>query len=216
VTSLNVAATDFPMLAGMTRDEVTKHMIEELREYVSFELDDIDWGKTYLQRNVNEPLFLNEVGSEQWRPSATTEIANLFLAGDFCDGPINVVTVEAAVVSGLKAAKALQARVASDGRVSPGDGRLDPIEAVTPASYSTLSIKALKLLLAPYVVAAKAWAHADDLARAPAQAFSPRVLRSIGLETLAAPAAYAADWWSFAVEAARTLSRRSSSEEEQE
>ncbi|HTS54644.1 MAG TPA: FAD-dependent oxidoreductase [Burkholderiales bacterium] len=216
VTFLNVAATDFPMLEGMTRDEITKHMIEELRHYVRFEIEDIDWGKTYLQRNVDEPLFLNEVGSERWRPKATTEIANLFLAGDFCDGPINVVTVEGAVVTGLKAAKALQERVASDGRVDPGDRRLDPIEAVTPASYSTLGIKALKLLLAPYVVAAKAWAHADDLARAPAQVFSPQVLRSIGLETLAAPAAYAADWWSFAVEAARSLTRRSPAEEDQE
>jgi predicted NAD/FAD-dependent oxidoreductase len=214
VTFLNVAATDFPMLEGMTRGEVTKHMIEELGQYVAFEIEDIDWGKTYLQRNVDEPLFLNEVGSERWRPRATTEIANLFLAGDFCDGPINVVTVEGAVVSGLKAARALQERVASDGRLSPGDRRLDPVEAITPASHSTLSIKAMKLLLAPYVVAAKAWAHADDLARAPAQAFSPQVLRSIGLETLAAPAAYAADWWSFVVEAARTLSPRPPSEGE--
>ncbi len=215
VTFLNVAATDFPMLGGMTRDEVTKHMIEELREYVSFEIEDIDWGKTYLQRNVNEPLFLNEVGSEQWRPAAITEITNLFLAGDFCDGPINVVTVEAAVVSGLKAARALQQRVASDERAKPGDRRLDPIEIATPATYSTLSIKAAKLVLAPYVVAAKAWAHADELARAPDQAFSPRVLRSIGMETLAAPAAYAADCWSFAVEAIRTLYGRSLPEGEE-
>jgi len=205
VTFLNVAATDFPMLEGMTRDEITKHMVEELSKYVAFEIEDIDWGKSYLQRNVAEPLFLNEVGSERWRPEARTEIANLFLAGDFCDGPINVVTVEGAVVNGLRAAQALQERVTADGSTEAGDRRLDPVEIVTPPAYSTLSIQGLKLLLAPYVVGAKAWACADQLVREPDQAFSTKMLRSIGLAVLTAPAAYAADWWGFALEAARTL-----------
>jgi hypothetical protein len=205
ITFINVASTDFPMLAGMSRDEATTHILEELREYVAFEIEDIDWGNTYLQMNDADPLFLNEVGSEQWRPATTTVIPNLFIAGDFTNHPINVVTVEGAVMSALQAAQAVQARVAQDYPDTASDRKLDPIDIVMPRFYPPLNAKALKFLFTPYVWGAKAWARANDVARSPASILAPRTLSQIGIEALAAPATFIADGWCLAVEAMRTL-----------
>jgi hypothetical protein len=94
-------------------------------------------------------LFINEVGSEQWRPKVSylEKISNLFFAGDFCENPITIATVEAAVVSGLQAANAL-GRNENIGNV---------IEIIQPDYYPQSLMAVLKLVLAPYAVGAKCW-----------------------------------------------------------
>jgi hypothetical protein len=209
ITCLNVAATDFYMLEGMNKAQAIRAILSDLRRYIDFEDDDIDIAKTYLQMNDNEPLFLNEVGSEQWRPETRTEIQNLFLAGDFCDHPISIATVEGAVVSGLQAVRALQTRFREDtkGEILPTDERLKPVEMLQPKTYPSVNAKALKLMLAPYALAAKAWSQLDQLTRSPDRALSAHDMKRSAAELFAAPGSIAADWWSFGFDALQWLLR---------
>jgi hypothetical protein len=201
ITCLNVAVTDFSKLDGMRRTEAIRAIIADLKRFIPFQDRDIDVSKTYLQRNVHEPLFLNEVGSEPWRPGTRTEIPNLFLAGDFCDHPIGVVTVEGAVVSGLQAARAVQARVRADWDVPVGDELMEPIEILEPETYPRVNAQALKLILAPYAFAAKAWSRAEEVALHPDRAVAVRDMKAAGMDVLSMPGALAGDWWNFAVDA---------------
>ena len=78
---------------------------------------------------------------------------NLFLAGDFCQTFIDVVTVEGAVVSGLVAAEALRRR--------RGIGA--PINVVRPDSYPAFLPAMLAVALRPAALAAKAVSVADSM-----------------------------------------------------
>ncbi|MFO1320801.1 MAG: FAD-dependent oxidoreductase [Burkholderiales bacterium] len=213
-TCLNVAATDFPVIAGMTNEEARAFMLKELKRYVRFTDDDIDVGRTYLQMNTQEPLFVNEVGSEPWRPEAATEIPNLFLAGDFCDNPIGIVTVEGAVVSGLLAVRALQTQMRRDGRAITGSAFLRRVPVDEPETYPPVNLSALKVMLSPYLAPAKAWSRLESLAREPERAFTKREMEEVGREMLMAPASIAADWWSFALDSAQWLSDVLASEDD--
>jgi uncharacterized protein with NAD-binding domain and iron-sulfur cluster len=213
-TCLNVAITDFYKIDGLSKPEATKLVIDELQEYLQFDPQDIDYSRTYLQMNNNEPLFLNEVGSEPWRPDTRTEIPNLFLAGDFCDNEIGVVSVEGAVVSGLLAARAVQARAREDWQegkltdVRPllHDAKeLEPICVELPETYPELNTAALKLMLAPYAVAAKTLARGEEFARHPERAFALREVKASVADMAAAPGEMAADGFNFAAAAAQWL-----------
>ena len=213
-TCLNVAITDFYKIEGLKKPEAIGLVIEDLAEFLDFKPDDIDYSRTYLQMNTNEPLFLNEVGSEPWRPGTRTEIPNLFLAGDFCENEIGVVSVEGAVVSGLLAARAVQARAREDSHqgtladVDPlwaNDEALTPIEVLRPNTYPGVNTTALKLILTPYAVAAKAWARAEEFARYPERALTSRELKASVADMADAPGEMAADWFNFAVEAAQWM-----------
>jgi NAD(P)-binding Rossmann-like domain/Flavin containing amine oxidoreductase len=161
VTFLNLVMSDFSIFAQY--DDVRyaplikEYLFSELSHYLEFDYvwqgpgenkhDDIDRKRCYLQTNVNEQLFTNQVGTWPYRPEATCRIGNLFLAGDFCKTFIDVVTIEGAVVSGLIAAEALRQK-ANVG---------EPIEIIEPDSYPQATMAALKLMGAPYAYAAKAW-----------------------------------------------------------
>jgi monoamine oxidase len=209
ITCLNVAATDFYMLDGMDKSEATKVILADLKRYIDFEDQDIDIGRTYLQMNDNDPLFLNEVGSEQWRPETITEIPNLFLAGDFCHHPISIATVEGAVVSGLQAVRTLQARFRKDHKehVAPSDARFKPVQILQPETYPSVNGKALKLMLTPYALGAKVWSQVNELARSPDDVLTAREMHRRAAELFAAPGNIAADWWNFGFDAARWVLR---------
>jgi uncharacterized protein with NAD-binding domain and iron-sulfur cluster len=163
VTFLNLVMSDFNIFAeyGDPRhaDFIKEQLFSELRHYLEFkyspgglEPDDIDRKRCYLQTNVGEPLFTNQVGSWDSRPGPTCPISNLFLAGDFCRTLIDVVTIEGAVVSGLTAAEALRQQ-ANIG---------EPIEILAPDAYPQSAMAVLKLMGAPYAYAAKAWTVMAD------------------------------------------------------
>jgi protoporphyrinogen oxidase len=156
-TFLNVVASEFDTLVGLDPEEAKQYIIEELHKYISIfdpnpETGDIDHNRTYFQTNTGEQLFVNEVGSWQYRPKTTCQIPNLFIAGDYCQTFIDVVTIEGAVVSGLMAAEEVRRRA--------GKGR--PIDIIKPDAYPELAMTAMKLLWAPYAFAAKWWAVASE------------------------------------------------------
>ncbi|MGI9333965.1 MAG: FAD-dependent oxidoreductase, partial [Gammaproteobacteria bacterium] len=159
-TYLNLVASDFDVLAPMAEvdPEYAKRKIIDdlLRAMPVFTYEDIDLEASFLNTNVGEHIFINEVGSWSHRPQARTRIPNLFLAGDYCRSCIDITTIEGAVITGLTAAEALR----SD--AEQGSGR--PIEITEPAYYPEAALAAMKLLWKPYAYAAKAWSMAGDTA----------------------------------------------------
>ena len=150
-TMLNVIASDATTLVDWPVEDIVRLLLAELKHYLIFEDADLEASRTNLQTNVGEELFVNEVGSWQWRPTATTGIANLFIAGDFCQTPIDVVTIEGAVTSGLMAAEALRRRSRC----------ASPIRIVEPDAYPVSVMAAYAAALRPLAMAAKGVSMAE-------------------------------------------------------
>ncbi|HEX5979469.1 MAG TPA: FAD-dependent oxidoreductase [Thermoleophilaceae bacterium] len=137
-------------------------MLVELAEYLDFdpggawrESDAIDWELTRFEPNSDAELFLNETGTDVWRPaSAFDSIDNVAFAGDFCANRIGMTTIESAVTTGLQAAHAIVKR--------RGVGA--PVEITEPDAGSGLSYVWLRYAGAPYAAAAKAWSSGGDWA----------------------------------------------------
>jgi hypothetical protein len=155
-TALNVISSNADLIADYPKEVILDIMLKELQRFLDFKLDDVDHERCHVQTNVGEELFVNQVGSWDYRPKATCEIPNLFLAGDFCKNFVDVVTVEGAVVSGLLAAEALRRR--------RGIGA--PIDIIRPDSYPAFLPAALAAALRPAAWAAKAVSVADSMMRA--------------------------------------------------
>ncbi len=109
-TVLNVIASNADTLICYDDKDIIKSLLDELSHYIEYKREDLFDCRTHLQTNVGEELFVNQVGSWKWRPQATCGIPNLYIAGDYCQTVIDVVTIEAAAVSGLMAAEALRRR----------------------------------------------------------------------------------------------------------
>ncbi len=168
VTILSVSASDPGGLPGGGADRQRSNgfiMLRELARYLPdlFEIGDrwgdspdIDWARTRYDSNDDARLFLNEAGSDSWRPTTTTDaIDNVCFAGDYCVTDVDMATVEAAVTSGVQAAQAIVAR--------RGVGA--PVEVLTPRTYGEWRFLALRYWLAPTAFAAKAWSTSFEAVR---------------------------------------------------
>ncbi|HEY7853340.1 MAG TPA: FAD-dependent oxidoreductase, partial [Caulobacteraceae bacterium] len=160
---------------------------------------DIDWTKTHFRDNTSNLLFVNDVGSWQWRPVASyPALPNVFFAGDFCQTDVDMATMEAAMQSGLLAAQAVQVRDAQQ----TGSMRGDPITLVKHEVYSDASLLAAKLLMLPLAYAASAWSAAFDdkppkTGPAAANSYAPSTY------SILLPLAFTLDWWKTAYWLAR-------------
>lgn len=208
-THLSVAVTDFYKIDGMKKPEAMRAILEDLHRFIPFDDAQVDFTRTYLQMNDGEPLFINEVGSEPWRPGTCTELPNLFLAGDFCDNDIGIVSVEGAVVSGLLAARAVQAQLRCKEPHAPADDpRFREIRIQLPDTPDPAQVEALKTALLPQVAMAYAASKLGEWSRHPERALSPRDLQQIleqGLRAMAAPSAQAAALAARALQSAAAL-----------
>jgi hypothetical protein len=165
-TVLNVTASNADLIVDYPNEVIVDLMLRELQRFLDFKFgpttvepslrdDDVDYDRCHVQTNVGEELFVNQVGSWDSRPTATCDIPNLFLAGDFCQTCVDVVTVEGAVVSGLQAAEALRRR----------RGIGTAIDIVQPDSYPAILPAMLAAALRPAAFAAKAFSVADSMMR---------------------------------------------------
>lgn len=159
-------ASGFADNPDWVRNTTARVILEELRQYLPFNDDDIaGW---HVQTNTGEALFVNETGTSKWRPKTTCGVDNLFLAGDYCKHAIDVVTVESATLSGLMAAEAIRLRRLendADGRKMSASARKKmarPIEMITPDHYPEGAMAAMRLALAPWAYGAKLWATATS------------------------------------------------------
>jgi zeta-carotene desaturase len=130
-------------------------ILDEFRRYVPFNLEeDVDWDNTFFQPNLDQQLFLNEVGSQRWTTEVSyPQIKNLYFAGNSCTNSIMIATVESAVYSGLQAAGAVVQR----------HRHLEAVPIIDPEGYPTPLLFAWKVMLAPYAALAKIWVEADTL-----------------------------------------------------
>ena len=112
----------------------------------------IEWTITSYHENGDAKLSLNAIGTEDARPKAKCEaLPNLFIAGDFCQHYVGMTTVEAAVVSGLAAARDLAEDV---------EPPLGEVEILAPETWPDGLYVAARYAWSPSIVAAKAWALA--------------------------------------------------------
>jgi len=137
-TVINAIASDFTPLAALPHDTAINAMINDLCQFIPVikreEIVRVD-----LQPHTEEPLFMNTVGAWRYRPSAKTEIDNLYLAGDYCRSHIDLVSMEGAVSTGLLAAEAVR----SDLMLAPS------IEVLQPEVYPRWLLWIIWLLLLP-------------------------------------------------------------------
>jgi hypothetical protein len=199
-TALVLAASDGFALPSLDPLERGHMMIRRLHEYLPcFEpgdhwgdpKSDINWEMTHFRSNDANKLFVNDVGSWEWRPMAAypETLANVFFAGDYCQTDVDMATVEAAVQSGLFAGQAVQAE---DKKVT-GKLRGDPITTAKHEVYSDTTFVAAKLALLPFAYGATAWSAALDLARGRKQPLAPDAY-SPASYALMLPLAYTEDW----------------------
>ena len=136
-TTLNVIASDFNSVRTLSDQKAVDLLIEELRRYVPFEKAEIS--KYVFQPHREEPLFLNTDGAWHFRPKTSTELSNLYLAGDYCRSYVDLTCMEAAVSSGLIAAEAV--------RLAAGDSR--PVENKKPDEPAQWLLILAKFILIP-------------------------------------------------------------------
>ena len=117
-TVLALSSSDPFGLPGTGAQDDAMAILRQAADYLEFELGDawgdsrdIDWAKTTYAANADTTLFVNETGTDVWRPKAADpRLPNLSYAGDYCDNRIGMTTIESAVTSGLDAAAAIVAR----------------------------------------------------------------------------------------------------------
>ena len=162
-TVLSLSASDPFGLPGTADPHDDAYaMLAELAEYLDFdagggwgESNAIDWELTRFEPNSDAELFVNETGTDVWRPAAAFDaIENVAFAGDFCANRIGMTTIESAVTTGLQAAHAIVKR--------RGVGA--PVEVTEPDAGSGLTYVWLRYAGAPYAAVAKAWSTGSDWA----------------------------------------------------
>lgn len=138
--------------------EAALPILNEFVRYVPFDIDhDVDWANTFFQPNVDQQLFVNQVGSQQWLTKVSyPAIENLCFAGNSCANDIMIATVESGVSSGLQAAQALVGRYAG----------VRPVPIIEPKAYPVSQLVLWKILFAPYAALAKVWVEADACRKA--------------------------------------------------
>lgn len=117
-TVLAVSSSDTGGLPGTSADADAHAILTELAEYLPFdpgtrwgESTDLDWDHTVYETNTDSPLFINQTGTDAWRPDpSSSHIPNIYLAGDFCNNDVGMTTIESAVTTGLQAAKVIVER----------------------------------------------------------------------------------------------------------
>lgn len=164
-TVLAVSSSDPTGLPGISDFDDAFTLLRDLAQYLVFDPGsawgdsaDIDWTHTRYRTNLDAQLFVNQTGTDEWRPPvATGSLPNLALAGDFCHSHIGMTTIESAVVTGLQAAREIVRR-----------RRLGaPVEVLkAPASpvYDAAAVY-LRYAWAPYAAGAMAWSRGGDALR---------------------------------------------------
>jgi phytoene dehydrogenase-like protein len=142
-TVLNLIASDFTALEGLSPDVAMAELMADLRRYFP-DLSPDDIIKTDFQSHRTEPLFMNNVGGWAFRPEASTNVPNLYLAGDYCRSHIDLVSMEGAISTGLLAAEA----------VRKDEGLPSPVEILVPPTYPDWLIRVGKIALIPVAMLA--------------------------------------------------------------
>jgi len=154
-TVLNMIASDFTALETLSDELATSLLIAELRRFLpTLQPDDIR--KTVFQSHLREPLFSNDVGVWPYRLDALPrgagdkiELVNLYPAGDHCRSHVDLVCMEGAITTGLKAAEAVRRDLSIKGpvRIREPRIRLWWIGLLSLGTYALLPVAAAALVV---------------------------------------------------------------------
>jgi uncharacterized protein with NAD-binding domain and iron-sulfur cluster len=144
-TVLNLIASDVSDLEGLSPQLAVSFLMEDLKRYIPFSFQDVEL--ITFQSHAGQPLFMNNVGAWAFRPGARTQVKNLYLAGDYCQNPIDLVSMEGAVSSAMIAADAIRRDCGLEKQI----GVLEP--EVHPRWLTVLG----RVLLLPVAALAKGW-----------------------------------------------------------
>jgi uncharacterized protein with NAD-binding domain and iron-sulfur cluster len=131
---------------------VLKEVLAALRS-LPITLDDVDLRRTLYDVLTGEELFANMAGSWARRPETSTPVSNLWLAGTYVKNPIDVATIEGAVMTGAMAAEAVRRDRAS------GE---PPVTVLQPEEFPVEMYQALRIAWTPFVGMAKLWASSNS------------------------------------------------------
>ena len=120
-TVLQFVAANSRCFSGLDDEGFVRVMAEEIARYIPEVNDAVAYYVPH--RNFHDPLFVNDVGTMQYRPDTRSKLPNLYFAGDYVANPTVVTSMEAAVRTGLMAAEALRADHAA---------HTDPVEILDP------------------------------------------------------------------------------------
>jgi hypothetical protein len=158
-TVMAVSSSDTGGLPGTNTDADAQAMLSELSHFLPFDpgtrwgdSPDIDWEHTVYETNADSQLFINQTGTDSWRPDASSShIANIYVAGDFCNNDVGMTTIESAVTTGLKAAKVVVQR----------NRHGAPVTIIPPdrSLVADMGYVWLRWAWAPYAAAASLWSH---------------------------------------------------------
>lgn len=162
-TVLALSCSDPHGLPGTGWEDDAMTMLRELAGYFDFdagaawgESQAIDWERTRYAANADAQLFVNEIGTDAWRPEVRSpNLANVCFAGDFCRNRVGLTTIESAATAGVSAA----AEIVSRHRIGT------PVEVRTPKSLPTALYVWLRMVWAPYIAEAKMWSSGTDALR---------------------------------------------------
>ncbi len=146
-TVLNVIASDLTPLEGLSADDAIAQILEEIKRFIPG-VTTATIGSTVYQSHIDQPLFMNDVGAWAFRPDPTkaTELANLYLAGDYCRSHIDLTCMEGAITTGLHAAESVRRDAGLSG---------PPIEILQPDISAQWLREAMKIALLPGAALAK-------------------------------------------------------------
>ncbi|MFZ1744208.1 MAG: FAD-dependent oxidoreductase, partial [Pontixanthobacter sp.] len=202
-TALVLAASDGEALPSLDDEGMARAMMLELRRYypqINIGIKwgdpdcDVDWTKTHFRSNAENALFLNDVGSWDWRPAPSyPTLPGLFFAGDLARSNVDMATVEGAVESGVRAASLVQA---FDAERHGGAMRGKPITIVKHTTYGDTALRAAKLALMPFAYAAKALTRLKQDDSEAQLGGLGNALQSDDIALL--PMQFALDWWTTA------------------
>jgi uncharacterized protein with NAD-binding domain and iron-sulfur cluster len=194
-TVLVLAASDANAYPSKDGKEWAHMMIEELARYLpavkpgaewNAADSNIDYDRSWYQDNASHLLFLNDVDSDSVQPKAYYEddLRNVFFAGDFCANDVKMATVEAAVVSGLEAAGAVQMQTE----------RRSDITVALRSTPTDAQLVAMKLALLPVAYGAAAWSTVNGAAShlAKGRIAEGTIAPLIGLSLI--PLGYLTEW----------------------
>jgi uncharacterized protein with NAD-binding domain and iron-sulfur cluster len=150
-TALNLIASDFTDLEALSPDVALAALMEDLQRYLPpFGPEDVD--RITLQTHVDQPLFMNDVGKWSYRSNGRTQLPNLYLAGDFARSAIDLVSMEGAISTGLRAAD----HIRKDLGLSP------PVDVLVPPTYPEWLLALGRVALLPLAALARVWASWSD------------------------------------------------------
>jgi hypothetical protein len=149
-TALSFIASDFLSLQALSEAAQKQALLDEIFQYLPISAAQID--ELFLQPNVTTPLFMNTITAWGDRPTPTTGIPNLRIAGDYVKNHIDLACMEGAVSS----AQAAAASILDDHGVPhlPMPG--------TPRQFPRWLWRLGELALLPAIPGIKAWAWLNE------------------------------------------------------